>query len=217
MTERTAMDDHEGNHEDNRADDRHDAPPRDGIVAVFDLEWTAWEGSQARRWGGPGEEREVVQIGAVRLDAARDFAETACFDVLVVPRINRLLSDYFIELTGITQQAVDSDGMAFADALAAYGAFLGADTEAVYSFGGDQNVLEHNCRLNHIPFPFSGDLFFDAMVPLARVLGRPPCSFISSDLPALVGFPPPGAAHQALGDARCIAEAFRVLRRDGRF
>ena len=67
---------------------------------------------------------EVVQIGAVRLDAARDFAETACFDVLVVPRINRLLSDYFIELTGITQQAVDSDGMAFADALAAYGAFL---------------------------------------------------------------------------------------------
>jgi inhibitor of KinA sporulation pathway (predicted exonuclease) len=191
-------------------------PPRDGIIVVFDLEWTSWEGSPARQWRGPGEEREVVQIGAVRLDAARDFTETACFDVLVVPRINPALSDYFTALTGITQTAVDSDGVAFARALEAFGAFIGADTKAVFSFGQDPEVLERNCRLNHIPFPFAPDLFRNAIPPLARALGRAPGSFISSDLPALIGLPPPGAAHQALDDARCIAQAIRVLRRDGR-
>lgn len=191
-------------------------PPRAGIVVVFDLEWTAWEGSQARQWGGPGEEMEVVQIGAVRLDAARGLDETACFDVLVRPRINPTLSDYFTALTGITQHAVELAGLAFADALDAYRAFLGADTDAVFSFGSDPEVLERNCQLNHIPFPFAPDLFHDAMPPLARTLARAPGSFISSDLPALVDFPPPAAPHQALGDARCIAQALRVLRRDGR-
>ena len=159
---------------------------------------------------------EVVQIGAVRLDAARELDETACFDVLVRPRINPTLGDYFTELTGITQQAVESAGLAFADALDGWRAFLGADTEAVFSFGSDPQVLKRNCRLNHIPFPFAPALFHDAMVPLARALARAPGSFISSDLPALVGFPPPAAPHQALGDARCIAQALHVLRRDGR-
>ena len=86
----------------------------------------------------------------------------------------------------------------------------------MFSFGRDPEVLERNCRLNHIPFPFAPALFHDAIAPLARTLARAPRSFISSDLPALVGFPPPAAPHQALGDARCIAQALRVLRRDRR-
>ncbi len=38
-----------------------------GIIAVLDLEWTAWEGSQESGWAGPGEKREIIQIGAIRL------------------------------------------------------------------------------------------------------------------------------------------------------
>ena len=38
-------------------------------LTVFDLEYTAWECSMARSWLTPGEFREVVQIGAVKLDA----------------------------------------------------------------------------------------------------------------------------------------------------
>ena len=34
-------------------------------ITVFDLEYTAWECSMARRWLAPGEFKEVVQIGAV--------------------------------------------------------------------------------------------------------------------------------------------------------
>ena len=39
----------------------------DGVVAVFDLECTSWEGAQARNWSGPGGEPEVVDIGAMSL------------------------------------------------------------------------------------------------------------------------------------------------------
>ena len=44
--------------------------PESGALTVFDLEFTAWECSMASHWLRPGEFKEVVQIGAVRLDAA---------------------------------------------------------------------------------------------------------------------------------------------------
>lgn len=31
---------------------------------IFDTEYTTWEGAADRDWTGPGEHREVVQIGA---------------------------------------------------------------------------------------------------------------------------------------------------------
>ena len=43
-------------------------------VVVFDTEFTAWQGSMERGWSGPGEHKEIVQIGAVLLDA-RTLAE----------------------------------------------------------------------------------------------------------------------------------------------
>ena len=71
----------------------------DGRAVVFDLEFTAWEGSMANRWSRPGEFTELVQIGAVRVDA-RTFAVEAEMDVLVKPRLNPVLSEYFVQLTG---------------------------------------------------------------------------------------------------------------------
>ena len=45
-------------------------------------------------------------------------------DVLVTPSINPDLSDYFIQLNGITQERLNGDGIGFADALNARRAFL---------------------------------------------------------------------------------------------
>src|ERR1700754_517527 len=85
-------------------------------ITVFDLEFTAWECSMASHWLRPGEFKEVVQIGAVKLDAA-SFRITASFDVLVRPRINAGLSPYFENLTGITNAQVAERGVDFAPAL----------------------------------------------------------------------------------------------------
>ena len=200
-----------------------EAPPEipAGRIAVFDLEWTSWEGAQARNWSGPGEDQEIVEIGAVLLDGRETLREVGCFEALVRPRINPRLSDYFVRLTGIDQQMVDRDGVPFADALAAFGDFLGfggggngkAAVAAVLSFGRDPEVLRHNCGLNGVRLPWPDRCFRNVRPVLAAFAGRPVDAVSSSDLPALLGFPAPAGAHRALGDARCIAEALRRWRR----
>jgi len=66
-------------------------------VVVFDLEYTAWECSMARSWLTPGQFREVVQIGAVKLDADSFLVQDE-FEVLTLPRFNPVLSPYFEKL-----------------------------------------------------------------------------------------------------------------------
>jgi len=36
-------------------------------VAILDLEWTSWEGAHARNYSNPGEHREIVQFGVLKL------------------------------------------------------------------------------------------------------------------------------------------------------
>ncbi len=74
------------------------------------------------RWLRPGEFKEVVQIGAVKLDADT-LEEVGAFDVLVRPRINSFLSPYLERLTGIRNDAVRAEGRDFAAALADFLAF----------------------------------------------------------------------------------------------
>ena len=196
------------------------ALPLDGVIAVFDLEWTTWEGAQARNWSGPGEEIEIVEIGAVKLDGRNSLCEAAAFELLVRPRLNPMLRDYFTGLTGITQAMVDAGGRTFADALAAFGDFLAGDMPAVrvLSFGRDPDVLRRNCALAGIAFPFPDALFGNVRPELARFAGVAEDALSASDLPRHLSFPAPADAHRGLGDARCIAEALRRLRRarDGR-
>ena len=89
-------------------------------VVIFDLEFTAWEGSLESRWTRPGELTEVVQIGAVKLDAA-SLKEVDAFEMLVKPRVNPILSDYLVALIGIDNQQLAARGVDF---VTAYRAFL---------------------------------------------------------------------------------------------
>lgn len=190
-------------------------PPPE-IIAVMDLEWTAWEGSKQRRWSGPGEEMEIVQIGAVKLLNDGALPETEALDILVKPRVNPDLSDYFVDLTGITQAELDAGGVGFAEALDALREFLGTDTRAVYSYGADYTIIQRNCGLTGVAFPFEDALFVNVR-DLFTALGPEFASIDSSGLPAVMGFPPPGASHRAVDDCRCIAEAMRILRKRGEF
>ena len=187
------------------------------VVVVFDAEYTSWEGSVARGWSGPGEDMEVVEIGAVKLDGRRMLAELDCFQVLVRPRVNPVLSDHFVTLTGIRQADVEADGIELAEeAVAAFAEFLGEETGAALSHGGDHAAIEANCRLVGIPCPLPVDRFGDVRPAIAEAMHRRPGSVMASDLAALFGFPPPGRAHRALADARCVAEALRMLGGDRR-
>src|ERR1700761_3759085 len=106
-------------------------------LIVFDLEFTAWECSMASHWLRPGEFKEVVQIGAVRLDGGT-FRILEEFDQLVRPRINGVPSPYFENLTGITTAELAKSGVDFADGYRRFLDFAGDGP--VCAFGHDEWV-----------------------------------------------------------------------------
>ena len=176
-------------------------------LTVFDLEYTAWECSMARRWLAPGEFKEVVQIGAVKLDAD-SFVVLAEFDVLVRPRINHRLSPYFEKLTGITTAMVARTGCDFE---MAYGRFLNFAGEGpIAAFGRDERVLDDNMRLYGIAKPRPLPPFYDLRGWFAA-LGIDPRGLHSCDLAPALGLAFAGKPHNALDDARSIASAMAVM------
>ena len=70
-----------------------------GKVVIFDTEYTTWEGAMERNWSGPGEYKEIVEIGAVLVETD-NFSEVDTFSAYVKPVKNPKLSELFINLTG---------------------------------------------------------------------------------------------------------------------
>jgi inhibitor of KinA sporulation pathway (predicted exonuclease) len=176
-------------------------------ITIFDLEFTAWECSMARHWLVPGEFKEVVQIGAVKLDA-ETFSILAEFDLLVRPRVNFVLSPYFEKLTGITSERVARQGVDFAIAYTRFLEFAGDGPVA--AFGHDERVLEDNIRLYGMKGAKPLPVFYDLRGWFA-VQGMDPRGMHSCDIGPALGVPFAGQAHHALDDARSIAGAMAAM------
>jgi len=176
-------------------------------ITIFDLEYTAWECSMARSWLGPGEFREVVQIGAVKLDAD-SFAIKEEFEVLVRPRFNPLLSFYFENLTGISNEQVSARGVDFRTAYERFLDFAGEGPVA--AFGRDEKVLEDNLRLfgirNARPLP----LFYDLRGWFA-LQGVDPRGRHSCEIGPQLGVPFGGRIHNALDDVKSLAAGMEAI------
>lgn len=180
-------------------------------LVVFDLEFTAWEGSLRDHWLAPGQFKEVVQIGAVRL-GPDSLAVAESFECLVKPRINPRLSDYFQHLTGITNARLVEKGVDFETGYRRFVSFAGQDMIA--AFGHDEWVLEDNVQLDGLknmpPLPPFLELreWFDRN-------GVDPRGLHSCDIGPKLGVPFEGRTHDALCDARSIAAGMAVLIRRG--
>jgi inhibitor of KinA sporulation pathway (predicted exonuclease) len=174
---------------------------------VFDTEYTAWEGSMARRWLAPGEFRELVQIGALKLDAAT-FEPLANFMVLIKPRLNPVLSPYFTALTGITNTMVAASGVDCAEAYNAFVAFC--DGAPICAFGRDDHVLRDNLALYGIkgapPLPPHVNAADTLRAAGIDIRGAHAC-----DIARLCGVAFDGRAHDALADAQSIALGLKAL------
>lgn len=180
-------------------------------IIFYDTEFTAWEGSRERDWSGPGEARELVQIGAVRFDLGT-LQEKEEFIVLVKPVKNPVLSDYFVNLTGITNTEVEKDGISFTAAYKRFRAFMGKTATAC--FGGDAKVMRENLGWNNLP---ATEQEFDSfnICPWFKETGEPyglKGKVNSGKLAAVLGAPMTAIQeHNALHDARSIAAAYRFL------
>lgn len=103
---------------------------------IFDTEYTSWAGCQTKGWRGK-QKREIVQISAIRV--SNDLRVLGTFNVLCRPKINPVLSDYFINLTGITNSQVQRKGISFDKAYKKFKKFVGKSHCVSHGYGGKWN------------------------------------------------------------------------------
>ncbi len=176
-------------------------------IVLFDTEYTAWEGSRERGWSKSNEYKEIVQIGGIILET-QNFTEVSCFNVYVKPVLNPILSDYFINLTAITQELVQSRGI---DLMSAYTRFVdwsaGIDS---YSFGHDEKVIIENFGLLNLSANFETQRFFNAR-NLFEENNIDTSNYNSGNIIEYFGKQATLRAHDALNDSRIIADALREM------
>lgn len=185
-----------------------------GEIILFDTEYTAWEGSQARKWSEPWEHREIIQIAAVRLALCDGEPETDRMEVLVKPKLNPELSPYIQRLTGIQQASVDQVGVSFQEAFSRFYDFCEQGRLPLFCWGDDPGVLRENFALNQVHMAD----FPAGMVDIRSVfeqVGIDTRQYTSGTVCQSVGVDLGGSAHNALNDVRSMAAALRYLRRTG--
>ena len=87
---------------------------------LFDTEYTSWKGC-LENGRADWQKKEIVQIAALKID--NHLQVESEFNVYVKPEINPVLSDYFIDLTGITNEKLTAEGIPFYEAYARFKAF----------------------------------------------------------------------------------------------
>ena len=175
---------------------------------IFDTEFTSWEGSMERGWSNPGEYKELVEIGAIKV-SAENLSEVAEFSVLVKPIKNPILSEYFVNLTGITNERLDREGASLPEAIKKFSEFVGK--LPAYSFGGDQTVIEKNCDLLGIQFLMSDTGFFD-VIEVFESKGIAAQKFTSGTILRAFGKDPLRKVHTGTEDSRSILDGLRELK-----
>jgi len=120
---------------------------------IFDTEYTSWAGCQENWWKG-NQKKEIVQISAVKLsDNLNVIGE---FNVLCKPTINPILSDYFVELTHISNEQIVDMGISFSEWYKEFESFV--ENNICYSHKwwsdyfdeSDGAILKENLLLNNM-------------------------------------------------------------------
>lgn len=115
---------------------------------LYDTEYTSWEGSLQRLWSGKGEEKEIVQISAILVKDLGSLNGTEFFSVYTKPIINPILSNYFINLTGIKQSYIEEFGVSIEEGLKKFIAF--SSNKICLCWGDDMKVIEENIKIHNL-------------------------------------------------------------------
>jgi len=153
---------------------------------------------------------EVIEIGAVRLDAnLRTIDE---FAALVKPVYFSKLNSFIKKKTGIPQEAIDA-AEGFPSVNADFTAWLKkSESFLLLTWGGeDMKRIVFDTRMHKLDDSFwMAAPYFDLLKGYLRDKGLSNDVSVEAAL-AELGIPAQGTAHRALDDARMTAEVFRVL------
>lgn len=187
---------------------------------VFDCEFLCLEGSQRRFWCAADDPDPVIaQIGAVKLGLDDDFPIIDTFNAYIQP-IDRFgsryaLDPFFTQLTGITNDKIDADGVSLQDALSSFDSF--SEGARCWSWGKDElNMVAISCYIAGIE-PSIPAHRFDNAVKLLLAGGMPIEDLVKTRSNKLADYygvkHPPLQAHDALGDALSVAYTLQYLLR----
>lgn len=140
-------------------------------LVFVDTEYTTFGPTRATGWPEAHHHKEIVQIAAVKVQDLLDTAPQT-FDIKVKPTLNPQVTQFFIELTWLSQELIDQEGTTFEKALEQFVTFVG--WAHICTFDQDRSVFDKNCELNGIANPFSEEEFF-------RIKGQLPAWWIDPD------------------------------------
>ena len=190
---------------------------------IFDCEFLCLEGSQRRFWCGADDpDPVIVQIGAVMLGLEDNFplVDTYQTYVKLIDRFgNRYAVDpFFTKLTGITEDAVEREGIALEEALAQLDRW--SNGARFWSWGKDElNMVAISCYVAGVA-PTIPARRFDNAVKLVIAAGMPIEDIGKTRSNTLADYygvaHPPLKGHDALDDALSVAYAAQYLLKTGK-
>lgn len=148
------------------------------------------------------DKRQIVQIAAITVDTSTG-EELSSFDQLVIPTYEKQVTDFFTELTGITQIDIDNKGIMLDEALRLFVKYVGG--MEIYTFDKDEEVLRQNCDYIGMPWPFERS--FTRVKSLLPSYGVDSDEYSSGTLYRAAGLEMDGHVHNALHDVRSMAAA----------
>ncbi|MEO0601808.1 MAG: 3'-5' exonuclease [Myxococcota bacterium] len=169
-------------------------------LIVVDVEATCWDlAGNAALASNQRNECEIIEIGAVRYPPD----DRPPFQGIVKPRRHPTLSDFCIQLTGITQDEVDG-GRSFPEVYADFLVWCGPPGGVVGSWGSfDHRQFARDCRRYELPLPPWQPLNLKRwFARIARKRGAPRRGWMSlANALAYAGLAFEGTPHRALTDA----------------
>lgn len=167
---------------------------------IYDLEYTSWEGSKENGWSREGEYREIVDVGAIKVKKKGIGLQVQnMFSMLVMPKINPELSDYFIQLTGIKQERLSAEAEPFETFAVNFLDFCAGDYP-IFAYGEDDEILVENHGLYHVPLKLNTMRFINYRAVICDALNVSK-SVCSGDLPEAIGLERTSNPHRGLDDA----------------
>lgn len=175
---------------------------RDSILVV-DLEATCWRGNPPE-----GMHNEIIEFGIAVVDfKSKEIIEND--SIIVKPQFSEI-SDFCTELTTITQDFIDKNGVSFEEACNILRTKYKSEKRLWFSWGKyDYNQIAKDCVLKHVNFPMGRDHYnlkplFSFKHNITKDLG------VGSALKHL-GLEFDGTQHRGNDDAKNIARILKTM------
>ena len=167
---------------------------------VMDMEWNQpWPGSPSSKKVLPVQIRgEIIQIGAVRITEAGEIADE--FQALIRPKFYRHLNRRVSKLTGIKENQLRDEGVAFPEAMELFRNWCGEDIVFLTWGFDDIGILRENLQLFDMDTAFTDRWYNAQMIFNAQTDGSNSQKALKTAMEVL-GIEATRPAHDALGDA----------------